>query len=202
MKCADSAEMARSASAKVRCLGGWPVMRCLFWGSRNASASGCRARTRRNNPSSVGDALFWITGSFRSRFRLLPPGLGEISRQGGGTWPFYPIPARDPLLSCIKQRDSVEARHQGPVERTHRRNEGGMLARLQHRRDQVVDGGVVGAHIVSRAQGICSSASPIEELLVAGRQRLIPAILDHVEIEAEPALIELNGVDRAHRGLD
>ena len=31
---------------------------------------------------------------------------------------------------------------------------------------------------------------------------MIPAVLDHVEIETEPALIELNGIDRAHRDHD
>src|SRR6202012_3788284 len=63
MKCADSAEIARSASAKVRRFGGWPVTRGLLSGSSSASALGCRARIRRNSPSSVGDVLVWITGS-------------------------------------------------------------------------------------------------------------------------------------------
>src|SRR5260370_16964918 len=76
-----------------------------------------------------------------------------------------------------------------------------MLARLQYCRDQGVDGGVFRPHIVSRALMVRSLASPIERLLVARRQRLIPAVLDHVELEAEPALIELNGVARAHRRL-
>src|SRR5450631_805208 len=62
MKWADSAVMARSASVKVRRLGGWPVMFALLSGSSSASASGVRARIRRNNPSSVGVALGWITG--------------------------------------------------------------------------------------------------------------------------------------------
>ena len=134
--------------------------------------------------------------------RPLPPGFREISGQGGGLRPFYPIPARDPLLLNVKHRNSVEARHQGPVQRPHRRDESGMLARLQHGRDHGVDGGVLGAHVVSRALIVRGLAAPIERLLVARRQRLIPAVLDHVEIETEPALIELNGIDRAHRRLD
>src|SRR6202043_4104136 len=121
MKCADSAEIARSASAKVRRFGGWPVTRCLLDGSSSASASGFRARIRRNNPSSVGETL--VTGSLRLRLRLLPPGFREIPGQGGSCRTFYPIPARDPLLSDVKQRDSVEARHQDPVKRAHRRDE-------------------------------------------------------------------------------
>lgn len=44
--------------------------------------------------------------------------------------------------------------------------------------------------------------TPVERLLIAGRQRLIPAILDHVELIAEPALVELHGIDRADPRLD
>src|SRR5260370_29361637 len=166
MKCADSAEIARSACAKVRRFGGCPWTRCLLSGSSSASASGCRARIRRNNPSSVGDALVWITGSLWSRVRLLPPGFREIPRQGGSCWPFYPIPARDPLLLNVKQRDSVEARHQGPVERPHRGDESGTLARLQDGRDQGVDGGVLRTHVISRARDVGGLASPVERLFV------------------------------------
>ncbi len=106
------------------------------------------------------------------------------------------------MLSGIKQRDSVEAGHQGPVERTNRRHEGGVLAGLQHGGDQGVDGGVLGAHVVAGALDVGGLASPVERLLVARRQRLIPAVLDHVEIESKPALIELHGIDHAHRRLD
>src|SRR5258707_14796538 len=173
MKRADCAEMARSASAKVRRFGGSPVTRCLLAGSSSASASGFRARIRRNSPSSVGEAL--VTESLGLRLRLLPPGLREIPGQGGSCWPFYPIPAPDPFLSDVKQRDSVEARHQDPVKRARRRNERRMLARLQHGRDQGVDGGIFCAHVVSRALVIRGLASPIERLLVARRQRLVPA---------------------------
>src|SRR5882757_6985889 len=145
-------------------------MRCLFRGSTSASASGCRARTRRNRPSSVGVALVWITGSLRLRGRPVPPGFRKIARQGGGTWPFYPIPARYPLLLNVKQWNGVETRHQGAVERAYSRDESGMLARFQHGSDQDVDRGVLGAHIVSRALKVGGLASPIERLLVAGRQ--------------------------------
>src|SRR5665647_196206 len=192
MKCAASAEIARSAPAKVSRLGGCPVTRALLRGSSSASASGFRAMTRRNNTSSVGDALFWITGSLRLSLRPLPPGFREIAGQGGGLGPFYPIPARDPLLLNAKQRDSVKAGHQCPVQRPCRRDESGMLPRLQHGRDRGVDGGVPGAHVVSGALDACRLAAPVEILFVARRQRLIPAVLDHVEIESEPALVELN----------
>src|SRR3984957_1122378 len=217
MKCAANADMARSARAKVRRLGGWPGMGCFLGGSSNASASGCRARIRRNSPSSVGDMLVWITRSLRLQElglqelglnepgltdRPLPPRFREISGQGGSLRPFYPIPSGDPLLLNVKYRDSVEARHQGPVQRTHRRNKRGMFPRRQHGRDHGIDGRVFGAHVVSRTLIIRSLAAPIKELFIARRQRLIQAILDHVEIETEAALIELNGIDRAHRRRD
>src|SRR3979411_606636 len=196
MKCADSEEIARSACAKVRRFGGWPVTRCLLSGSSSASASGFRAKIRRNNPSIVGDALFWITGSLWSRVRLLPPGFREITRQGSGRRSFYHIPAPDPLLSNVKQGDSVEARHQGPVERPHRRDEISVLACLQHCRDQNVDGGVFCAHVVSRSLIVRGLASPIERLLVARRQRLIPAVLVKVKFDNEAAAVAYTSVDR------
>ena len=77
-----------------------------------------------------------------------------------------------------------------------------MLTRLQQCRDQDVDSGVFCAHVISRALNVRGFASPIERLFVAGRQRLVPPVLDHVEVETEPALIELNRIDRAHRRLD
>src|SRR5487761_2003787 len=194
--------MARSACAKVRRLGAWPVMRCLFSGSSNAGASGCRARIRRNNPSSVGDTLVWITGSLGLRDRAVPPGLRKIPRQGGGFRTFYPIPAGDPLLLNVKKRDGVKPGHQRAVQRAHRRDEGAMVPRRQHGGNHRIDGVVFGAHVVSAALIVRSLASPIEKLLVARRKRLIPAVLDHVEIEAETALIELNGVHRPYRCLD
>src|SRR5665213_3756096 len=168
MKCAASAEIARSASANVRRLGGWPVTRGLLSGSSSASAFGWRARTRRNSPSSVGDALVWITASFGLRVRSVPPGLREISRQRSGCRPFYPIPARDPLFLKVKQWNCIETRHQGPVERPHRRDERRMLARGQHGFDHGVDGGILGAHVVPRALGVGGPAAPIKPLLVAG----------------------------------
>src|SRR6202051_207495 len=172
MKCAASAEIARSAPAKVSRLGGCAVTRALLRGSSSASASGFRARTRRNNPSSVGEALFWITGSLRLSLRPLPPGFREIARQGGGLRPFYPIPPRDPLLLHAKHRDNVKARHQHPVQRRHRRDESGMLTRLQQGRDHGVDGGIPGAHVVSCTLDARRLAAPVEILLVARRQRL------------------------------
>src|ERR1700688_4438011 len=112
MKCAASAEIARSAPAKVSRLGGCAVTRALLRGSSSASASGFRARIRRNNTSSVGDTLFWITGSLRLPLRPLPPGFREVAGQSGSLGPFYPIPPRDPLFLNAKQRDSVETGHQ------------------------------------------------------------------------------------------
>src|SRR5689334_3020812 len=140
MKCADSDEITRSACAKVRRFGGWPVMRGLLRGSTSASASGCRARFRLNNVSSVGEAVGWVTALLRLcrggwvawrvhfwriqfesslRVRLLPPGFRQIARQRGHCRYFYPIPPRNPLLLHVKHRDGVEARDQCAVERPH-----------------------------------------------------------------------------------
>src|SRR3982074_1968626 len=138
MKCADSEEIARSASAKVRRFGGWPVARCLLSGSSSASPSGLRARIRRNNPSSVGDALVWITGSLRLRLRPLPPGLRPRPFPPDRLRQLYPIPARDPLLSCVKQRDSVEALCRRQWRLALLEAECAKLARLQRGRDQDV----------------------------------------------------------------
>src|SRR5260370_984257 len=207
----DSLRMALSSEAMPS---GKSVPKPQTWRIENASpgavsaiASGCRAKTRLNNPSSVGEAVGWVTAStsvasFRLRVRLLPPRFRQVARQRRGCRPFYPIPAREPLLLHVKQRDSVEARHQGPVQRPYRRNEGRPLARFQQGRDQGVDRGVLGAHVIPGARDIGGLAAPIERLLVAGRQRLVPAVLEHVEFVAEPALIELDGVDRAHADLD
>src|SRR5512138_1299681 len=114
MKCADSAEIMRSACAKVRRFGGWPVTRCLLGGSTSASASGCRARFRLKSVSSVGEAVGWVTALLRLchggcitwqvysasslRFRLLPPGFRQVARQRGHCRLFYPIPPSNPLL--------------------------------------------------------------------------------------------------------
>src|SRR6201996_6342810 len=200
MKCADNAEIARSACAKVSRLANCPVTRGLLTGSISASASGWRASTRRNNPSSVGDGVFWITGRNSSgwRCRSLPPGLREIARQRDGRWPFYPIPPRDPLLPDVKNGNHVKSRYQGAVERPHRRYEIRPLPRRQQRLDHGVDRGIPGAHVIARTLAVGGAAAPIDPLLVARRQRLVEAERDHVEVESEPALIELHAVDGPH----
>src|SRR2546423_7112632 len=147
IKCAASAEMARSASAKLKRFAVKPVTRCLLMGSSSASASGFRASIRRNNTSSVGDAAVWITESFRFLVRPSPPSFREIAGQRSGIWLFYHIPARDPLLLNAKHRNRVEPRHQDPVQRPHRRNKNRMLTRLQHGPDHCVDGRVPGGHV-------------------------------------------------------
>src|SRR5436309_11110540 len=195
MKCAASEEMARSASAKVRRFAGKPVTRCLLMGSSSASASGFRASIRRNNTSSVGDAAVWITESLRFLVRPSPPSFREIAGQRSGIWLFYHIPACDPLLLNTKHRNCVKPRHEDPVQRPHRRNKIRMLAPLQHGRDHCVDGRVPDAHVIARALEFGGLAPPIKRLLVSRRQRLVPAILDHVKIESKLALVELNGID-------
>src|SRR3984957_1082911 len=177
-------------------------MRVLLEGSNSASRSGCRARIRLNNPSSVGEGLVWVTASFRLQVRLLPPRFREIPAQRGGLRPFYPIPARDPLFPDVKQRNSVETGHQGTVEGANGGDESVLSARIEQGCDHGVDGGVFSAHIVARARDIRRSTAPIEPLFVARRQRLIQAVWNHVELVGEAALVVLNGIDRTYRGLD
>ena len=77
-----------------------------------------------------------------------------------------------------------------------------MLARLQHGRYHCVDGRVFGAHVIARALKFGGLAAPVKGLFISRRERLVPAVLDHVKIESKLALVELNGIDRSHRGLD
>ena len=72
----------------------------------------------------------------------------------------------------------------------------------EHRGNHGVDRLGFDAHVVSAALLIGGSRSPIEKLLVAGRQRLLPAIVDHVEVEADAASFKLRGIDRAHPRFD
>src|SRR3974390_2646116 len=39
--------------------------------------------------------------------------------------------------------------------------------------------------------------TPVEALLIAGGQRLFPAVLDHIKIKRDAALVVLHGVDHA-----
>ena len=106
------------------------------------------------------------------------------------------------MLLHVKNGDSVEARHQGTVERPHRGYEGRPLARLEQHRNHGVDGRLLRPHVIPRAGNVGGLAAKVEGLLVAGGQRLIPAVLQHVELVAEPTLIELHGIDRANADLD
>src|SRR5690349_6636795 len=69
-----------------------------------------------------------LARSFGPCVRLLPPALRQVADQRGLPWAFYPIPSGDPLVAEVKHRNSVEAGHQGAVERAHRRDERGVVA--------------------------------------------------------------------------
>src|SRR6516164_1518290 len=121
--------------------------------------------------SSVGDIVWFtcypVSGSLGRRARFLPPAFRKVSRQGGGWWSFYPIPTRNPLLAGVKHGNCVKAGHQHAIKCPNRRNEIGMVARAQQRRDHRVDGGVPGAHVVARALHVGGGASEVEGLFVA-----------------------------------
>src|SRR6201995_3153478 len=178
-------------------------MRSLLPGSIKASSRGLRARMRPNSVASVGDVAGWLTsGLFSWRLLPLPPAFRQIPDERGGFGPFYPIPSGNPLVAGVKHGNCVEARHQRAIERADRGYEVRMITGFQQCRDRGVDGGILCAHVVARALRVGGLAAPIKRLLVAGRQRLVPAVLDHIELITQPALVELHGIDRAHLGLD
>ena len=86
---AASAEIARSACAKVRVRGAPSVKLSRLGGSTSASASGWRTPARRNRSSSVGGAAcrpdaFAEDHGASSRLQvLLPPGFRQIAEQRG-----------------------------------------------------------------------------------------------------------------------
>ena len=57
-------------------------------------------------------------------------------------------------------------------------------------------------HIVAAALLIGCRRTPVEQLLVAGRERLLPAVLHHVEIKANATALELGCVDGPYSCLD
>src|SRR4051812_26019604 len=146
--------------------------------------------------------LYLVTWSLGLRAGSLPPGFREVSRQRGDRWLFYPIPSRDPLFAGAKYGDSVEAGHQDTIERPDRRDEGGAITRREHGRNHGIHGGIPGPHIVARPGDFGGLAAEVKGLFISRRQRLIPAVLDHVEVVAEPTLVELYGIDGPHRCRD
>src|SRR5581483_7130187 len=141
-----------------------------------AGAPGSSETTRR------ASAIRWSSGSRKlARLRIVcetrllrllwpvPPGFRKITGQSCGFGSFYPIPARDPLLLDVKNRDGVKSRHQHAVKRAHRRDEDGAIPRREHIGDHGIDRRILGAHIVARALGVGRFRSKVEVLLVAGR---------------------------------
>ncbi len=132
----------------------------------------------------------------------MPPGLVQIAVERGRGRAADRGPMCHPLPRKMKQRNRVEAREQHPVERAYRRDEIILPLGAQQRCDHRIDRGALHAHVVAGAGLVGGGRAPIERLLVAGRQRLVPAILDHVEIKGETTTFELHRVDDAHARRD
>ncbi len=111
-------------------------------------------------------------------------------------------PARHPLLRREIQWHHIESRQQHAVERAGGGDEVVAAGGAEHLGDHGVDRRRFDAHVVAAALLVGRRRAPIEQLLVAGRQRLLPAVIHHVEIEADAAALELRGVDAAYLGAD
>ena len=65
-----------------------------------------------------------------------------------------------------------------------------------------MEGRALDPHVIAAAVLIGGGRAPIEGLLIAGRERFIPAVLNHVEIERDPPCLELDRIDQAHPRRD
>src|SRR5215470_7504193 len=132
------------------------------------------------------------------RLRLAPPGFGKITVERGRRRSCDRRPTRDPLGRKIKQRDDVETGNEHPVERAHCGDEIAAIFRFQQRGDHSIDGRTLDAHVIAGPGLVGGGRPPIEGLLVAGRQRLVPTVLDHFEIVGETPPFILNRIDQAY----
>ena len=102
----------------------------------------------------------------------------------------------------MEERDDVIAGQEHAVERAHGGDE--MIAGV--RREQGIDHGIhrlpIDAGIIEGPLGAGGLAAPAEGLLIAGRQRCRPEILDHVEVVGLLAPLILGGVNLADSGVD
>ena len=194
---AATPEMARSAWANVSRRGSPSVKCARFAGSVSARACGRRTPARRKRSSRVSDAIR-VFGLVEDH--ALPPRLRQKPNKRGRRGMGNSRPARHPLHRREIERNDVQARQQ---DRSSARVAATKSSRLrrgrQHRRNHGVDRLRFDAHVVAAALRIRGRRAPIEILFVAGRERLLPAILHHVEIETDAAALELGGVDHCAR---
>src|SRR5258708_36605869 len=101
-------------------------------------------------------------------------------------------PSRYPLGRQMVERNDVDTRHQHTIKRPYGGDEGAALARVQESADHGIRCNAARTHVIAGAGSIGRSRAPIERLLIAWRQRLVPAALDHVEIEIDATLFVLH----------
>src|SRR5215510_4098259 len=203
------AETTRSACAQVRVRGLPSVKLSRLGGSTSAISAGRRFAAWRSIPSSVArPPMRLVAGAPRGSSRitgraswsvgLAPPSFGQIAVERGLFRPRDRVPAGDPLRRKMEQRDHVEAGDQHAVERAHGGDEVVAAFCLEEGCDHGIDGGALDAHIVAGAGQVGGLRAPIESLLVARRQRLFPAVLDHVEIVGESSTFVLYRIHNPH----
>src|SRR5262245_42955608 len=133
---------------------------------------------------------------------LLPPRFRQIAEQRRLGGMRDSRPTRHPLRGWEIKRHDIKAGKQYSIERASGGNEIIAGCRPEHGADHGVDCFRPDPHVIATALLIGGGGPPIEQLLVAGRQRLLPAVFDHVEIESDAAAFVLSGVDVAYAGLD
>src|SRR5262249_8722805 len=131
-----------------------------------------------------------------------PPRVDLIAVKRRVRWSLELVPISEPLLWQIEQRHDIVAREKEAVERSHRGVEPVAVLRFEQGLDHGVDAGALYPCVVERAVSHRSVASPAESLLVAGRQRHRPIVLDHVEVIVQLAPLKLSRVDLADLRVD
>src|ERR1700738_75595 len=137
----------------------------------------------------------WVLG-------LAPPSLGEVAIERGRHRTADSCPSGNPLLRQVEQWDGIEPGDQKTSERPPCRHKIGPRLRLQQCGYHGVDRCTLDAHVIAGARLIGGSRAPIKRLLIAGRQRLLPAVLDHVEVVIDAPRFELNRIDDTHARCD
>src|SRR5262249_40310639 len=161
------------------------------WGRRravrlNRSSSVARPSAAAISRLSRGSSMIMAGPSFW----LSPPGFGKEAHQRRLPRVLDRRPTRNPMVREMEQRNHVEAGDQHAIERAHGGDHLGAGLGLEQCADQSVDGGTLDADVIATASLIRGGRAPIEGLLVARRERLVPTVRYHVEIEGDAARFE------------
>src|SRR5512143_596105 len=103
-------------------------------------------------------------------------------------------PARYPLNRRKVKWDHIHARQKHAIKCARGGDKIWAARGIEHRGNHGIDRLRFDPHVVAASLLIGSRRAPIEQLLVARRQRLLPTVVDHIEIKANAAAFELRGV--------